>query len=61
MAEKKISRVNALKAAAEGGKAARDGKLVSDCPYKGSETVDEFLAHYWMRGHREVAPPQPAT
>jgi len=61
MAEKKISRVSALQAAAEGGKAAREDTPVEECPYKGPEQVDRFLAHYWMRGHREVAQPQPAT
>lgn len=61
MAEKKISRVSALQAAAEGGKAARDGAVVTDCPYTGPEQVDRYLAHYWMRGHAQVAEPQPAT
>lgn len=48
----RISRVNALRAAAAGGEAFRAGACPSACPYCRETQTDRFLAYYWLAGWR---------
>lgn len=47
----RITRVGGLRAAHDGGAAARAGKPVTACPYGGNSLVDRFMRHYWVKGY----------
>ncbi len=52
----KISRVNALLAAQQGGVAFREGQGLGDCPYGQDSQTERFLAYYWSEGFTAAAP-----